>query len=182
MTIVFLLAVVVGVTPAGLAQRAATPATHQNSSGSHSPHPAMDGAHQDHNPKHGGTFFMAMDNHHHLEGVLERPGIFRVYLYDGHTRPLAPDKMKLASGRVLVGDSDDPPEIPLTLSRDGRTLEAVLDGGTKLPVTLTLLLRFPGMARDAKPELFTFPFGEYSKPGTARSLRRAIRQMPCEPC
>jgi hypothetical protein len=108
---------------------------------------------------------MAMDNHHHLEGVLERPGIFRVYLYDSHTQPLAPDRMKQASGTVLVGDSDDTPEIPLKLSRDGRTLEAVLDSRIELPVALTLLLRFPGMARDAKPELFTFPFREYSQTG-----------------
>jgi len=35
----------------------------------------------------------------------------------------------------------------------------------ELPVTLTLLLRFPGMASAAKPELFTFPFREYSKTG-----------------
>jgi len=174
MTIVFLLAVVVGVPPAGLAQRAVTPTTNQNSSSSHSPHPAVDGAHQDHYSKHGGTFFMAMDNTHHLEGVLEPPGFFRVYLYDSHTKPLAPDKMKQASGTVLMGDSADAPEIPLTLSRDGRTLEATLDSGTKLPVTLTLLLRFPGMARDAKPELFTFPFREYSQTGAARPFRRAI--------
>jgi len=108
---------------------------------------------------------MAMDSHHHLEGVLEAPGIFRVYLYDSHTKPLAPDRMKQVSGTVIVGDSDDAPEIPLTLSRDGRTLEAAPDSGRELPVTLTLLMRFPGMARDAKPELFTFRFGQYPKRG-----------------
>ena len=31
------------------------------------------GAHMDHKPKHGGTFFMSLDNVHHLEGVLLPP-------------------------------------------------------------------------------------------------------------
>jgi hypothetical protein len=34
-------------------------------------------AHFDHNPKHGGIFFMSMDYEHHLEGVLLPPGTFR---------------------------------------------------------------------------------------------------------
>jgi hypothetical protein len=171
MTILFLLAVVIGVTPAGSAQG---PVTRENSSRSHSPHPAADGAHQDHDPKHGGTFFMALDSHHHLEGLLERPGVFRVYLYDSHTRALPPGKMRQASGTVLVGDSDNAPEVRLQLSSDGRTLEAALDRGIKLPVTLTLLLRFPGMARDAKPELFTFPFREFSKTRSTQPVQQTM--------
>ena len=147
MRIAFLILVLLGLPTAGMAQS---------------------GEHEDHEPKHGGTFFMAMNNHHHLEGVLEAPGIFRLYLYDSYTQPLALDKMKQAGGKVLVGESDDAPEIPLRLSRDGKTLEAALGGKTRLPVTLTLLMRFPGMARDARPELFTFPFREYSKPAPAR--------------
>ena len=130
--------------------------------------PQRTGEHEDHEPKHGGTFFMAMNNHHHIEGVLEAPGIFRVYVYDSYTKPLSREQMKQTSGKVLVGESDNAPEIPLTLSRDGMTLEATLGSKVTLPVTLTLLLRFPGMVIDARPELFTFPFQEYSKSDTAK--------------
>lgn len=45
-------------------------------------------AHMDHEPKHGGTFFMAPDGRHHLEGTLER-GEFRVFFYDEFTRPVS---------------------------------------------------------------------------------------------
>jgi hypothetical protein len=124
---------------------------------------ATEGAHQDHEPKHGGVFFMAMNYHDHLEGVLEPPGIFRVYLYDDHTLPLAKDQVRQAHGRLFLGDSNEAPEIPLKLSRDGKTLEATLPKGSKLPLTLTLLMRFPGMTEKDRPELFTFPFDEFSK-------------------
>jgi hypothetical protein len=120
-------------------------------------------AHQNHNPQHAGTFFMAMDNIHHLEGVLEAPGVFRVYVYNIAAKPLSRDRMKLVSGKVLVGDAEDAPEIPLKLSGDGMTMEAALSKGMKLPVTLTLLMSFPGMKKSAKPELFTFPFSAYTK-------------------
>jgi hypothetical protein len=120
--------------------------------------------HMDHNPKHGGTFFMAMDEMHHLEGVLEPPGIFRVYVYDEYTKALSTEKMKQVSGTVQLGEAEDAPKNPLKLSKDGKTMEMALPSGTKLPVTLTLLMRFPGMAANARPELFTFQFSEFTKP------------------
>ena len=95
--------------------------------------------HQDHGAKHGGTFFMALDNMHHLEGVFEPPGIFRVYLYDAYTMPLSVAKMKKASGTVQVGDSPDAPKLPLVLSKDGKTLELALPN-VKFPFTLTVFL------------------------------------------
>ena len=119
--------------------------------------------HGDHNPKHGGTFFMALDGIHHLEGVLVPPGTFRVYLSDARTLPLDPARVKQASGTVQWGESEHAPEIPLVLGEDGQTLEAVFGNEVKFPVTLTLLLRLPGMPPDARPELFTFPFSDYSE-------------------
>ena len=144
--ILFLAVILVGMTPAVVAQ---TPGNVP---------------HQDHEPKHGGTFFMAMNSHHHLEGVLEGSGVFRVYVYDAYTKPLTLDRMKQVTGVVQVGDSDEPPEVALTLSRDGMTLEAELGDQVRPPVTLTLLARFPGMASESRPELFTFTFREYTEP------------------
>jgi hypothetical protein len=120
------------------------------------------GAHMDHKPKHGGAFFMALDNKHHLEGILVPPGTFRVYLYDDHTKPLKADQTRLASGTVQVGESDDAPKIDLAPGKKKETLEANLGNGVKFPVTLTMLLHLPGMEPDAKPELFNFNFTKFT--------------------
>ena len=47
-------------------------------------------AHMDHNPLHGGQFFMAANSYHHLEGALPRPGEFRLYVYDDFKQPVDP--------------------------------------------------------------------------------------------
>lgn len=119
--------------------------------------------HQDHNPKHGGEFFMAMDDQHHLEGVFIKPDVFRVYLYDAYTKPLSKAQVKQASGTIQLGDDENAPKIPLSVSKDGKTLEVALPS-VKFPFTITLLMRFPGMTPDARPELFTLPFSAYTNP------------------
>jgi len=128
--------------------------------------PSTPKKHRDHNPKHGGTFFMALNQQHHLEGVLERPGTFRVYLYDVISKPLAPAQAKLASGTVEWGEAENAPETPLTLSKDGSTLEASWDKA-KPPIAVTLRVRFPGAPAKSRPELFTFDFQDYSVPPPA---------------
>jgi hypothetical protein len=119
--------------------------------------------HSNHNPQHGGVFFMALDNQHHLEGVLLEPGIFKVYLYDAFTKPLSAADVQQASGSVQVGDSENAPRIPLAMGKDGRTLEAAIKE-LKLPVTITLWLRFRNSNQQVKPEVFTFPFSHYIAP------------------
>jgi hypothetical protein len=130
-------------------------------------------AHQDHKPKHGGSFFMALDNKHHLEGVLLPPATFRVYLYDDHTKPLKAEQTREANGTIQVGDPEDAPKIPLAPGKKKETLEANLGEGVKPPVALTLVLRLPGMAPDDKPELFNFKFTQFTDengPGTTAPM------------
>ena len=117
--------------------------------------------HSNHNPQNGGVFFMALDNNHHLEGVLLQSGVFKVYLYDAFTKPLSAAKVKQASGNVQVGESDRAPRVPLVVGKEGQTLEAALGKDLKLPVTITLTLRFQESKPNVRPEVFTFPFSHY---------------------
>lgn len=128
--------------------------------------PAVAGTHGDHNPKHGGTFFMALDNKHHLEGILLPPGLFCIYLYDARTQPLGHAELHQASGTVQWGNFDGAPETTLAVDNDAHRLETALGQEVEFPLTLTLLLRLPGSLPDARPELFTFPFSHYSEQTT----------------
>lgn len=47
-------------------------------------------AHMDHSPLHGGQFFMAANQYHHLEGALPEVGAFRLYFYDDFKQPVDP--------------------------------------------------------------------------------------------
>jgi hypothetical protein len=119
--------------------------------------------HQDHNPRHGGIFFMALDNEHHLEGVLLEPRIFRLYLYDSQTRPVDALRLSATKATVFWGEYTEPPGMPLAPSSDRAALEALLDRTPEFPVTLTALVAFPGQRPDQKPELFTFTFDHYAR-------------------
>jgi hypothetical protein len=88
--------------------------------------------HGNHNPQHGGQFFMAPDSWHHLEGTYPRAGVFRLHLYDDYARALDAPKLQAISGRLVTEERYDASTrtttevrvVPLRLSRDGATLEA----------------------------------------------------------
>lgn len=118
-------------------------------------------AHTDHQPKHGGQFFMALDKQHHLEGTLVTPGQLRIYLYDEFTLPLDPQgyageaTVQPTSARgVPSGDG-----VKVALLPDGprSALVARLPASLRLPCDVEVWLRFP---RAAEPELFNFHFAE----------------------
>lgn len=125
------------------------------------PHPAA-AAHQDHESKHGGDFFMALDEKHHLEGILVEPDTFRVYMFDEYSKPLSKADVAKADGKVAWGKADNAPETALKPSADGLTLEAKSPSKLTFPTELTLRIRFPGAAAGSRPELFTFPFKAYT--------------------
>jgi heavy metal-binding protein len=123
--------------------------------------------HGNHNPQHGGVFFMAPDNWHHLEGTYPRAGVFRLYLYDDYTKPLPRDQVRKTTARLVVRESFDTATrttkelvtAPLVLAPNGRYLEAKI-GDVPLPAQLTAKIKFQPAAAEHR---FDFAFAEYSK-------------------
>ena len=121
-------------------------------------------AHGNHNPRHGGLFFMAGDKWHHLEGVHPSAGLFRLHLYDNFTEPIPVEDV---TGRLVLREERDPASgvwrevevVPLKRARDGRTMEARLKKRA-LPLTVTAKLKFD---KTSAEERFDFTFTEHSK-------------------
>jgi hypothetical protein len=116
-------------------------------------------AHGDHNPRHGGQFFMAPDNWHHLEGTYARPGVFRVFVYDDFTRPLS---LRGITGRAVTAEVYDPATqqrrdvttFPLVPAKTGRYLEAHVTA--RLPAQITAKVKFDVNGPEHRFD-FTFP-------------------------
>ena len=141
-------------------------------------------AHGDHNPKHGGIFFMAPDNWHHLEGTYPAAGRFRVYVYDDFSKPLAVAEARKIRGRVVTKEAFDPKtgttrelaSTPLVLSRNGAFLEARIEP-LPLPAKMTAKISF---TPDNKESRFDFAFQAYSRdiPTTAITTSSAPTFAP----
>jgi Cu/Ag efflux protein CusF len=118
--------------------------------------------HGDHNPRHGGQFFMAEDNWHHLEGTFLRPDLFRVYFYDDFSRPLAITGFSATVTRTDANGKDLAAPIAIRAGRtikDRNTLEATVPGAV-LPVSFTLRVKFKPVDKE---HVFDFTFADYSK-------------------
>ena len=112
--------------------------------------------HGNHNPQHGGQFFMASDNWHHLEGVYPKAGAFRMYFYDDFTKPLPRDQMRAVAAEVVANGRT----FPLTASSNRTYLEARIPG-VAVPATMQAHVLFT--KDDAKANVFDFTFADYSK-------------------
>jgi hypothetical protein len=116
--------------------------------------------HMDHEPKHGGVFFMAPDMTHHLEGVLLPDGTFKVYLFDEYTRPIPGTPF---AGWMQVDAPGEERKVELVHdARDG-TLSAGKLPVSRFPVDLTVWITFPGRpGQPSRTDLFSFSFERFS--------------------
>jgi hypothetical protein len=140
--------------------------------------------HANHNPRHGGLFFMAPDLWHHLEGTYESDEVFRVYLYDDYTKPLPLDLRKQVTGRIVTNERFDAATkttreittFPLKMSTEGDYLEARL-GRLKFPADVTAKLKFKGGDQEYR---FDFTFAEFSvdKAATPSDVPSSLFEVP----
>jgi heavy metal-binding protein len=116
-------------------------------------------AHGNHNPQHGGVFFMASDNTHHLEGAYLPTGVFRMYFYDEFTKPQKLAEVKNYKATLMVKDARTGKETPYSLVQSGGYLQASI-GKVPLPAEMWANVKF---APDGKDNRFDFTFPAYSK-------------------
>jgi hypothetical protein len=116
-------------------------------------------AHGNHNPQHGGLFFMASDNTHHLEGAYLASGTFRMYFYDEFTKPQTIANIKAYRATLMVKDPKTGKDTPYSLVRSGAFLQASI-GKPPLPAEMWAKVRF---APEGKDNRFDFTFPAYSK-------------------
>ena len=130
--------------------------------------------HGNHNPQHGGQFFMAPDNWHHLEGTLPQARVMRIYLYDDYARPLTRDRMKPVQGRIILNAGARDVSFPLGQSRDGQYLEAKVDSRT-LPLSIVAKLKL----KENGPDTTSTSDSPSSRksPRRSRRLLQTLRQL-----
>jgi hypothetical protein len=116
-------------------------------------------AHGNHNPQHGGLFFMASDNTHHLEGAYLPTGTFRMYFYDEFTKPQKAAAVQKYKATLMVKDPKTGKDTPYSLVRSGATMQAAI-GKQPLPAEMYALVKF---TPDGKDNRFDFTFPAYSK-------------------
>jgi Copper binding periplasmic protein CusF len=133
--------------------------------------------HGDHNPRHGGQFFMADDSWHHLEGTWVRPNILRVYFYNDMTQPLAVDGFSAIAAKSDASGKETAAPISLKpgATDDRNTLEVAVPGAA-LPANFALHLKFKPQDKE---RVFDFTFSDYSRePGPAASTSAAAPAQP----
>jgi hypothetical protein len=117
--------------------------------------------HGDHNPKHGGQFFMAPDAWHHLEGTYPSAGLFRMYFYNDYSKPMKPTGFTASISLLDANDKDTGVTIPLKPGRISNTLEAALPKeGAMLPLRVLARVKFTATS---DPSAFNFTFSETTK-------------------
>lgn len=115
--------------------------------------------HADHTPKHGGTFFMAPNNWHHIEGTLASPSEFRLYFYDNFTKPISPKGYEGTAEVVRLDTKGDEMgkaiKLSLILDASGEFLNAKIPSELVSPLYFTVRVT---LEKGERPSLFNFTF------------------------
>jgi hypothetical protein len=122
-----------------------------------------DRPHGDHNPKHGGQFFMAPNNWH-VEVTHPAPGVFRVYCYDEYSKPFMPKGFtaRVEPNPATPKNALKQPVPFKALRARSPYLEARVPN-LGLPAIIVVKVRF----QEGEPEYrFDFQFYDYSKEPT----------------
>ena len=138
--------------------------------------------HEDHTPKHGGIFFMAPDNWHHIEGVYPGAGRIAVYVYDNYSQPISAEAIQ---GRIVLEEkydvnANEVREVvayPLAASSDDSYLEAQI-GNQELPLEVVAKVRFDG---DTTEDRFDFVFSSHGQENVDPSSPETNIDIPSEP-
>jgi predicted RNA-binding Zn-ribbon protein involved in translation (DUF1610 family) len=122
--------------------------------------------HGDHNPKHGGMFFM-VSNNWHLEVTHPAASLFRLYVYDQYSKPFSPPGLTARLTETTDGTGKiSNVSIPFTKTTRGY-YEARLPNAL-VPATIAAKVRFEPTDKEYK---FDFVFSDYSKEPAAPRRR-----------
>jgi len=104
----------------------------------------MKGAHEIHEGQYGGTFFMAPNKTHHVEGIFSKDCGFRLVLFNAMTQPINVDRFG-AFVKYIPEDEDEPEAYRiLSPSHDGSVLQVSSNPEIKGEFDVELYVRFPG--------------------------------------
>ena len=106
--------------------------------------PGMKGAHQVHAGQYGGTFFMAPNKTHHVEGIHSKECGFRLVIFNAMTQPISVNRF--GAFVKFIPEDEDAPEAYriLSPSHDGSVLQASSNPQIKGKFDVELYVKFPG--------------------------------------
>jgi hypothetical protein len=122
--------------------------------------------HGDHNPKHGGSFFM-VSNNWHLEVTHPAASVFRLYVYDNYSKPFWPPGLaaRITEAPDATGTRRD---VSIPFARTPRGYYEARVPGLAVPATIAAKVRFEANDKEYR---FDFIFPDFSKEPAVRPPR-----------
>jgi len=114
--------------------------------------------HGDHNPRHGGSFFM-VSNNWHLEATHPAVSVFRLYVYDEYSRPFSPPGLT-ARITETTGADGRIQNVSNPFAKTPRGCYEARLPGAGAPTTIAARVRFEPTDKEYR---FDFVFPDYSK-------------------